>query len=215
MMTSVMGIQEELTSTSHKTSGTGVNPGGHRGRPCRVPTPPAQLHGLCPAWPPSPPEGTKGGPAERPPCLLSSTGSARPGLRHLPADSPQARRPWHHPSPPRTRAPVSLLCWLSGPKCTETNLRRQFLAEVGGAPSQKPWRDGGDRQEAPLCGPLVAAGVRPYLPPHKEQFQLRGHPAGSEQGPVLQKVDLVPRQKPRAPLAEPPWVSQVRPAPGG
>ena len=48
-----------------------------------MPTPPAQLHGLCPAWPPSPPEGTEGGPAERPPRLLSSTGSARPGLRHL------------------------------------------------------------------------------------------------------------------------------------
>lgn len=84
---------------------------------------------------------------------------------------------------------------------------------MGGTPSLKAWQDGGDRQEAPLCGPLAAAGVRPYLPPRKEQFQLRGHPAGSEWGPVLQKVDLVPRQKPRAPLAEPPWVSQAHPAP--
>lgn len=43
---------------------------------------------------------------------------------------------------------------------------------------------------------LRQLGVRLYLPPGKEQFWPRGHPACSEQGPLLREVDQVPRQKP-------------------
>lgn len=65
----------------------------------------------------------------------------RPCLKGQP-DSPQTRCPWCRPSPPRTRARVSRRCWLSGPKCTGTNLWKQFLSELGMSRKHHTPRDG-------------------------------------------------------------------------
>lgn len=130
MTTSVMGIQEELSSTLHKTFGSGANLGGHREKALQSPHPACSASWALPS------------PASSPP-----------------ADSPRAHRPWHHPCPPRTRAPVSLLCWLSGPKCTGTNLWRQFLGEVGGVLSQTSRWDGAAGRRRPSVDRLQQLGL--------------------------------------------------------